>query len=76
MKTQEEYNAMELEDLWRAMQCGNKYELRKIHKALRRFGDSVPFMYRYPDFPIYFSLVSMVLCAVAALVAWVVRVFS
>lgn len=76
MKTQEEYNAMELEELWSAMQCGNKYELRKIHKALRRFGDSVPFMYRYPDFPAYFALVSMVLCSVAAIVVWVVRVFA
>lgn len=51
MKTQKEYNAMTERELWEAMQTNDKYELRKIHKALRRFGDGVPFVYRYPDLP-------------------------
>ncbi len=68
MKTQEEYNAMTRRELWDAMQTNDKYELRKIHKALRRFGDDVPFMYRYPDFPLYFGgIVSISALVVAVL---------
>ena len=72
MKTQEEYNNMTRLELWDAMQTNDKYELRKIHKALRRFGDDVPFMYRYPDFPLYFAgAVSSMVLLVAALKALV-----
>lgn len=66
-KTQEEYHAMTERELWEAMQHGDKHELRKIHKALRKYGDGVPFIYRYPDFPAYLYAGSIVL-SVAALV--------
>ena len=69
MKTQEEYNKMTRRELWDAMQTKNKYELRKIHKALRKFGDDVPFMYRYPDFPIYFAGTVLVIVSVAAVLS-------
>ena len=54
------------------MQCGDKYELRKIHKALRKYKDGVPIWYRYPDFPTYFSLVVLVLVALG----WVVELLT
>lgn len=66
MKTQEQYNAMTQRELWDEMQTNDKYELRKIHKALRKFGDDVPFMYRYPDFPIYFSVVALSISVLVA----------
>lgn len=72
MKTQEEYNSMTEEQLWHEMQCGDKYELRKIHKALRKYKDGVPIWYRYPNFPTYFSLVVLVLVALG----WVVELLT
>ena len=66
MKTQEEYNAMTQRELWNAMQTNNRYELRKIHKALRKFGDDVPFMYRYPDFPLHFSIAVLIISVLVA----------
>lgn len=69
MKTQEEYNAMAEEQLWDEMQRGDKYELRKIHKALKKYKDGVPIWYRYPDFATYFSLVVLVL----VVLCWVAK---
>lgn len=65
MKTQEEYNAMTLRELWDEMQTSDRYELRKIHRTLKRHGDGVPFMYRYPDFPIHFSVTALMISLVA-----------
>lgn len=67
-KTQEQYNSMELYDLFDAMQTADCYEMRKIHKALKKYGDGVPLMYRYPDFPAYFSVVSLVLVLLSLVV--------
>lgn len=66
MKTQEEYNAMSERDLWEAMQTNDKYELRKIHKALRKYGDGVPLMYRYPDLPYHLSVFVVVVSLIVA----------
>lgn len=70
MKTQEEYNAMTRRELWDEMQTNDKYELRKIHKALRKFGDDVPFMYRYPDLPNYLGLSVLIISGVVLLAHW------
>lgn len=66
MKTQEEYNAMSHRELWDAMQTAGSYEMRKIHKALKKYKDGVPFMYRYPDFPIHFSVIALIVAVLVA----------
>lgn len=76
MKTQSEYSSMTKYELCEAMQTANRHEMRMIHKALKKYGDGVPFMYRYPDFPIYLALVSVLICAVSVLAVWVVRALS
>ena len=66
VKTQEEYNAMTQRELWDSMQTAGRYEMRKIHKALKKYKDGVPFMYRYPDFPIHFSVMALIVSVLAA----------
>lgn len=39
-------------------------ELRELHKELKEYGDGIMFSDRYPDFPFYFSAVSLVVVAV------------
>lgn len=70
MKTQEEYDAMTRRELWDEMQTDDKYEMRKIHKALKRYGEDVPFMYRYPDFVNYLGFLALIVSVVALLVYW------
>lgn len=68
IRTQEEYNAMTERELWDAMQTNNEFELRKIHKALKKYGDSVPLMYRYPYFPSYFGVSALIIALVVLVV--------
>ncbi len=35
-------------------------EARKLHRALRKYGDGLPLYGRYPNFPLYFSIFSLV----------------
>ena len=36
-------------------------EYRAIHKELKKYGDGLPFRILHPDFPFYFSLVTLVI---------------
>ncbi len=44
-------------------------ELRELHKELKKYGDGIMFMDRYPDFPFYFSVASLVVVAVIFVVS-------
>lgn len=46
-------------------------EARILHRALKKHGDGLHIMYRYPNFPIYFSLFSGVFSAVTLFVVFV-----
>lgn len=35
-------------------------EARKLHRALKQYGDGLPLYGRYPNFPIYFSILVLV----------------
>ena len=34
-------------------------EARELHKELKKFGDGVPFFYRYPNFPLIISIIAL-----------------
>lgn len=55
-------------ELWDAMQDATVEELRQIHKALKKYGDGVPLMYRYPDLPTQAGTFALVLTVLSALV--------
>lgn len=41
--------------------CRRGKEARKLHKELKQYEDGLPFMDRYPNFPLMFSLISLLL---------------
>lgn len=42
-------------------------EIRKIHRALKKYGDGMPLWSRYPNFPTYISALSVVVSVIALL---------
>lgn len=66
------YEEMTRRELWDAMQVAGEMNdgrsMRKIHKCLKNYNDGVPFMYRYPYFPLILSFVALT-TAIIALVA-------
>lgn len=63
------YEEMTQWELWEAMQiAGPGKEMRKIHKCLKKYHDPIPFEYRYPYFPVIFSLVVMGISVVLLIV--------
>ena len=40
-------------------------EARDLHRALRKYGDGLPLYGRYPNFPLYFSVFSLVVSLIA-----------
>lgn len=78
MKTNQErknpnkYDGMSYEELLREIpKASQGEEARMIHRALKKYGDGLHMMYRYPNFPIYFSLFSGAFAAVAVFIAFV-----
>lgn len=59
------YEEMTQRELWEAMQDAGEMmdgrSVRKIHKCLKKYNDGVPFMYRYPYFPIALSIVALIM---------------
>lgn len=43
-------------------------EARKIHKELKQYGDGLFFLDRYPYFPLWISIISLVVSVVAFIV--------
>lgn len=63
------YEEMTQWELWEAMQIVSLgKEMRKIHRCLKKYHDSIPFEYRYPYFPVIFSLVEMSISVVLLIV--------
>lgn len=61
MKTQEEYEKMSFWELMEEYQTAPKgKECRKIHKAMKKYGDGILFIDRYPDLPYQLSLGTMI----------------
>lgn len=50
-------------------------ELRKLHKEMVKYGRfmGVPFMDRYPDFPIYVQAVTLLILTVPLILDWCIR---
>lgn len=50
-------------------------ELRTLHKELIRYGrlNGVPFMDRYPDFPLYVQTVTLLLLIIPSILDWCIR---
>lgn len=42
-------------------------EKRKIHRELRKYGDGIAFRERYPDFPLWFSGITLLLLIVSSI---------
>ena len=59
------YEEMTRWELWDAMQIAGEMKdgrnMRRIHKCLKKYNDGVPFMYRYPYFPIILSIVALIM---------------
>ena len=48
-------------------------ELRKLHKEITKYTwFGVPFMYRYPEFPLYFSICCLLLVIFRQEVEWLI----
>ena len=50
-------------------------ELRQLHKEMSKYGlfMGVPFMYRYPNFPLYVQTVTLLLVTVPLILDWCIR---
>ena len=59
------YEEMTQWELWEVMQDAGEMmdgrRMRKIHKCLKKYNDGVPFMYRYPYFPIVLSIAALIM---------------
>ena len=54
------YEEMTRWELWEAMQkCQPGKEMRKIHKCLKKYNSSLPFIYRYPYSPVALAVVAI-----------------
>lgn len=68
----DKYYSMSYEELLREIpKIKEGKEARMLHRALRKYGDGLSLMYRYPNFPIYFSLFSGAFSAVTVFIAFV-----
>lgn len=50
-------------------------ELRALHKELIKYGrlNGVPFMNRYPEFPLYVQTVTLLILIVPSILDWCIR---
>ena len=53
----------------------NSKELRALHKEMVKYGRlmGVPFMYRYPNFPLYVQIVTLLLLVLPLVVGWCIH---
>ena len=52
----------ELHEIYKDLQtCKRGKEARRLHKELKEHGDGLPFTDRYPNFPLVFSIISLLL---------------
>ena len=65
-----DFEHMTRQELWDAMQTADVKDLRKIHKALKKYSraDGVPMYLRYPDLPYQLSCVVFVFVAVVFII--------
>lgn len=64
-----EYMKLSYEEMLRAIPTVSYgKEARKLHRALRKYGDGLPLYGRYPNFPLYFSIFSLVFSLIVLLV--------
>lgn len=69
-----DYSEMSLQELWKAMDAtDNPRELRKIHKALRKFGSEVPIWRRYPNLSVGICIVTILLVAASLALRGILR---
>lgn len=64
--------------LWELMDESNRKDLtgkeaRMLHKALRKHGTGLPLFMRYPNFPLWFSIVIWLLVAAGSVLRGIPR---
>lgn len=47
-------------------------EMRELHRKVKKYGDRVPFILRYPDFPLWVSAMAMV----GSVVVFILQMFG
>lgn len=65
-----EYDSMTYSELLRAVHAAHGVsgkKARRLHRALKRFGDGLPLWDRYPLLPMYISVLAFVVSALALL---------
>ena len=65
----DKYNGWSYEEL--LLECGSRKlsgkEARAIHKELKKYGSGLPVSMRYPNFPVWISIASLLLVIIKAI---------
>ena len=69
-----DYSEMSVRELWEAMdETVDPCELRKIHKALRRYGSGVPIWRRFPNLSVGICTVTLLLVLAKLVLGGILR---